>query len=104
MRLCKVEGCTRKYLAKGYCEAHYARDRKGTPLDTPIQVQVYGRVGCKVDGCTRKHSAKGYCRTHYKRYIKGTPLDTPIKGTKEYFENKPWKKNPDGYLEKKNKD
>lgn len=36
MRTCVAYGCTRKYFAKGWCEAHYAQIRRGEPLQ-PIR-------------------------------------------------------------------
>lgn len=36
MRICGIEGCARGTKAKGYCQTHYRRFRKGQPLDAPI--------------------------------------------------------------------
>ena len=99
-RVCKVQGCTQQHKAKGYCNTHYARFRRGLSLDRPIQMKEHSRVGCIVEGCTRKHEAKGYCKAHYLRYRRGLSLDPPIRGTKEYVIYKPWLKNKGGYLEK----
>lgn len=63
--LCKVDGCGRKHKGLGYCNAHYLRTLRGTPL-TPDVAPPYpkGRQ-CSVEGCGKKHIARGYCDTHY---------------------------------------
>ena len=35
-RACQVDGCEDPVQARGYCPAHYQRDRKGLDMDTPI--------------------------------------------------------------------
>lgn len=35
--MCAVAGCGRKCLARGLCNAHYDRQRRGVPLDGPIR-------------------------------------------------------------------
>lgn len=34
-RTCSVDGCVRKYCAKGMCQMHYRRDKLGVPFDKP---------------------------------------------------------------------
>lgn len=51
---CKVEGCNKIHLAKGYCHNHYVK---------------YGQEKkCSFSGCDKNHHAKGYCITHYARH------------------------------------
>ena len=38
MRICNHEGCGRKHFAKGYCQLHYYRHRKGLDMDVPAKV------------------------------------------------------------------
>ncbi len=33
MRICKVQGCGKKYRSKGYCSMHYGRKRKGRTIN-----------------------------------------------------------------------
>ena len=33
MKICKVEKCDSKHVAKGYCKFHYNRSVAGIPLD-----------------------------------------------------------------------
>lgn len=62
MRLCSIEGCEGKYIALGYCAAHYRRMRVyGDPLGkpeprepVPIEhgtVNGYNNRGCRCDDC-----------------------------------------------------
>lgn len=63
MTACSVPGCDRKTCARGLCSAHYSRDRRGVPVDTPLR--SYGAKGCSVEGCGRPHSARGLCNYHW---------------------------------------
>lgn len=43
MKHCTVENCDRKLVAKGLCDAHYRRQKRGTlPLDAPIRKVLIG--------------------------------------------------------------
>ena len=77
-RFCSYDGCERAYYGKWYCKFHYARQRKGIPLDYPIRERVPGGRRCDIDGCESKHSAKGYCKTHYQRFVNGSDLTVPV--------------------------
>lgn len=61
MRLCSVEGCTRKHKARGYCANHY---EQATYHGTCTQRT------CTVEGCIREHHAKGYCHFHYEKFCR----------------------------------
>jgi hypothetical protein len=61
MKICKVEGCEKAYYAKGFCEMHYARQRKhgcphfkkphtGGPARRPLAERFWERVK-KGAGC-----------------------------------------------------
>lgn len=34
--ICKIEGCGKPHYGRGWCNMHYQRDKKGTPMDAPI--------------------------------------------------------------------
>ena len=51
MKTCKVNGCNRKYEAKGYCKLHYSRARFG---NSPIRL-------CSVCGDELPLHQRKYC-------------------------------------------
>lgn len=62
---CSIEGCGRAMHARGLCGAHYQRNLRGLPLDTPLRPAPGAREGCSVEGCERPHNAHGLCKKHY---------------------------------------
>jgi Fe-S-cluster containining protein len=40
VRLCSVEGCTRKHYAKGYCEKHYRQSRYKPVNEIPVLAKI----------------------------------------------------------------
>lgn len=63
--ICSIDGCNNFVLAKGFCNAHYIRNRNGKDMTKKIQV-MDGSQGCKVDGCHEEHYGLGCCKRHYK--------------------------------------
>jgi hypothetical protein len=75
-RTCSVNGCDEKLLAKGLCDAHYARLRRGQSLEYP---PIRGTVTvCTVADCVGRVHAVGLCEAHYKRNRLGVSLDFPV--------------------------
>ena len=73
MKICKVDGCKNKHIAKGFCDKHY---KKFTKYGNPLYVFKLP-IGCKIDGCNSKHKGLGYCKKHYRRFKKyGDPMIT----------------------------
>jgi len=72
---CSVDGCSRKYNAKGYCGMHGLRvARHGDPYH--VGKWQLSKTGiCSVDGCKSDHAAKGYCNKHWKQARNGQILD-----------------------------
>jgi AraC-like DNA-binding protein len=64
MRTCSVTGCHRAPRARGLCDSHYQRHRRGLPVEAPLR--SYGANGCSVTGCRRPHAARGLCYRHWK--------------------------------------
>lgn len=60
MKICIIENCNEKYLARGLCGKHYARwEVWRDPYFTSHKEY------CVIDNCERKHYAKGLCKKHY---------------------------------------
>ncbi len=38
---CKIEGCNKKYYAKGFCQSHYRKDRYENDLDFKKHIKEY---------------------------------------------------------------
>lgn len=62
---CLVATCAEPVYARGLCGAHYARQRRGAPLDAPMRNSRHRR-SCSADGCAQIHYAHGLCRGHYR--------------------------------------
>lgn len=71
MKTCKVPGCNKKVIARGYCNKHYYQN-----ITKPkIENGYYGV--CRVEGCNCQaiNHDPGYCRKHSLRFIRyGDPL------------------------------
>lgn len=67
-KLCTIENCAKKCIAKGYCAMHYRRNKRhGDPyFVAPKGVRIGTEIQkCSVEGCEKKHLAKGFCKPHY---------------------------------------
>ena len=67
MKLCSVECCENKAIAKGLCNGHYLRKGKGKELDSPIQERVKDRVCKECDEPVGSKGGWGYCDRHYRK-------------------------------------
>jgi hypothetical protein len=66
VKVCSVEGCGRKYVARGYCALHYAQKHKAREFDGTIKER---RSVCCIDGCNNKHWQHGYCKHHFNKLV-----------------------------------
>lgn len=71
MKQCTIEGCTGKYLARGWCNKHYHMWTKwGDPLGhAPEPLRV-----CTFPGCDKPHDSRGYCYAHVWQLRHGVEL------------------------------
>ena len=79
-RTCSIEGCGRTVRARGVCNAHYQRIRKGIPMDQPV-LPRYLDARCVVEGCGRPIKAHHLCNTHYRRQWRDTVVDRPMRAS-----------------------
>ena len=65
---CSVDGCDRRYRARGFCNLHYLRWRRhGDPLTV--------RTRPKCVFCDQPHRARGFCWSHYARWRRAGKKD-----------------------------
>lgn len=60
---CKVEGCKRPYRAKGYCNVHFRKWRRGE-LEKKPRYKI-----CSEENCRGQIFRAGYCEKHYQAWI-----------------------------------
>src|ERR1035437_5744933 len=100
MKVCIIEGCGGKHIAKGYCSTHYKRfQTHGTPqADKPKEnhnkrLRNIG-ITCISIGCKRPAERAQLCMAHYQRKQKyGETLPN-----KPIIEFKGWYVQKDGYI------
>jgi len=56
---CKAEKCKRPYRAKGYCNVHYKKWRRGELPHSRYDI-------CNQDPCRKPQHLRGLCDEHYK--------------------------------------
>lgn len=60
---CSIENCKQVYRAKGYCDRHYNKWRRGELAKGPYKTCVQG-------DCRKKISKAGLCEEHYNALYK----------------------------------
>lgn len=76
---CAVDGCSRGVFAKGFCNTHYIRSRKGKDLSYPIKPRDKNSI-CNVCGDKRgEKGGLGLCSKHYKQFKYELTKDAAIK-------------------------
>lgn len=91
---CTVEGCVYPIHAKGFCGAHYQRNRThGSPhivLKKQPRRGVADIPPCTVEGCAHPIHAKMFCEMHYRRYrTHGSPHIVLTKKSRRWRANTP---------------
>lgn len=74
MKICLIEECDSKQIARGWCSKHYQRWlRTGDPLKVRQNKENSGV--CSILNCGRVYYGLDFCERHYKRFKKyGDPL------------------------------
>lgn len=71
---CKAEGCDKGVRAKGYCETHYSKWKKG-------KMPKPRRKSCNAEGCHKPQDRRGLCTDHFnKEFSKSTGEGAPAAG------------------------
>jgi len=68
MTKCSIENCTNKSLAKGFCNAHYLRHRKGKDMNLPIQADNPTKTCIECGSSTKNKGGYLRCPKHYSLY------------------------------------
>lgn len=96
---CDVEGCDRGFYARGYCNMHYLRSRRGAAMIAePLKTRRLDDV-CSVDGCEKRPRVRNMCDLHYRRWsLRDDPAD--VGGPRRQRKRRVFRrKNSDGYVE-----
>ena len=76
---CSIPSCGREVTAKGLCNAHYIRAKKGVDLTSPLKPRDK-TTPCKVCGAPRGgKGGLGFCQKHYKSFKYQSTKDAMIK-------------------------
>lgn len=75
---CSAPDCMRPAYAKGLCNAHYLRDRKGLDLDAPVRARKREDACAECGLITGAKGGWGLCQRHYKRARHETLKDAAI--------------------------
>ena len=67
---CSVDNCNSASLAKGFCNAHYLRNRKNKPLETPVRHFNPSKTCIECGKPTFSKGGALRCSNHYKKYKK----------------------------------
>lgn len=59
---CKADGCEKDVRAKGYCDRHYRKWRKG------LMGKPRHRI-CNEKGCHKARDRKGFCADHFSQHF-----------------------------------
>lgn len=59
---CTIEKCKGTYRAKGYCDRHYKKWRRGELPHSRYET-------CNQEGCRKKWFERGYCEEHAKTHF-----------------------------------
>ena len=75
---CTAYGCIRPAYAKGLCNAHYLRHRKGLPQDVPVRARKREDACAECGIQTGAKGGWGLCQRHYRQSRYETLKDAAI--------------------------
>ena len=65
---CKVDGCDNTVEARGMCNKHYCRWKRGKSEKLPPRQKPV----CRMRHCERRSHCRGLCEPHYAQHRRGT--------------------------------
>ena len=69
--ICTVDGCDRPHKARGWCNSHYGRFKRGTEVDVALEKRDRNKPSCCIEeGCDSPVKAKGLCKKHYQALLR----------------------------------
>jgi hypothetical protein len=75
---CQAPGCVRPAYAKGLCNAHYIRLRKGLSMADPVRARKRGDACAECGEQTGAKGGWGLCQRHYKKTRYETLKDAAV--------------------------
>ena len=76
---CSVNSCSSTSLAKGFCNAHYLRNRKNKALETPVRYFNPSKTCVECGNPTLKKGGALRCAKHFKIFKRKTLKEDLIK-------------------------
>lgn len=79
-KVCKIQGCKRPYKAKGYCNVHYQRWRKGDLTKTRYKTCHFGVNKLhrnEKKECLKPVFSRGLCEEHFNAEFGKKQADNP---------------------------
>jgi len=67
---CKLEGCDREVVGKGYCARHYKKWRRGDLPKSRYKI-------CTEEGCRKPRSVRAKCADHARKPEAASPGTAP---------------------------
>ena len=72
-RKCSIDGCKRPYRAKGYCNVHYKKWRRGEMDGVLARYRT-----CSEENCKKPTFKKGMCEQHYSAWSASKKPAAPV--------------------------
>ena len=69
--ICSVDGCDKPHKARGWCNSHYGRFKRGVEVGVSLRQRDRNKPSCCIEeGCDSPVKAKGLCHKHYQALLR----------------------------------
>lgn len=69
--VCSVDGCGEPHKARGWCNSHYGRFKRGVEVGVPLRERDRSKPDCCIqEGCDSPVKAKRLCHKHYQAFLR----------------------------------